>query len=122
MGNASDFGDLTAVVSYPTITASSSTRGVFCGIAPSVSTVVNMIEYATLGDAVDFGDMTVSRNHGAAVSDCIRIAAGGGNVPGSRTDVIDFASFSTGGTFIDYGDLTDVRSGLAAGSNGHGGL
>ena len=48
--------------------------------------------------------------------------AGGGNVPGSRTNVIDFMSFSTGGNAMDYGDLTDIRSNLGAGSNGHGGI
>ena len=69
-----------------------------------------------------FGDMTVSRNAATSVSDCIRIVAGGGNVPGSRTNVLDFMYFSTGGDAVDFGDLTDVRSGLAAGSNGHGGI
>jgi len=121
LGNAADFGDLTAVVSYP-FGSSSSTRGVFCGIAPSVTTVCDVIEYSTLGNAKDFGDMTVSRNAAASVSDCIRIVAGGGNVPGGRTNVLDFMSFSTGGNAVDYGDLTDIRSGLAAGSNGHGGI
>ena len=66
--------------------------------------------------------MTVSRSHGAAVSDCIRIVTGGGSMPSARTNVMDYAYFSTGGSFLDFGDLTDVRSGLAAGSNGHGGL
>ena len=121
MGNASDFGDLTSTCANA-FAASSSTRGVFCGINPSVSTTCNYIEYSTLGDAADFGDMTVSRNAGASVSDCIRIVAGGGNVPGSRTNVIDFMSFSTGGNAMDYGDLTDIRSNLGAGSNGHGGI
>ena len=117
----SDFGVVTRFFGNA-YAASSSTRGVFCCINPSVSTICDKIEYATLGDAADFGDMTVSRNAGAAVSDCIRIVSGGGNVPGSRTNVIDFMSFSTGGDATDYGDLTDIRSNLGAGSNGHGGI
>ena len=66
--------------------------------------------------------MTVSRNVHAGVSDCVRIAIAGGNVPSARTNVIDYSTFTTGGSFVDFGDLTDVRSQLSGGSNGHGGL
>ena len=121
LGDGTDFGDLTSI-SIHNGGASSSTRGVFGGIAPTTVANCDKIEYATLGDSIDFGDMTVSRNVHAGVSDCVRIAIAGGNVPGSRTNVIDYTTFSTGGSFADFGDLTDIRSQLSGGSNGHGGL
>ena len=121
LGDGKDFGDLTSTSTHNG-GASSPTRGIFCGVSPSTVTNCDKIEYATLGDAIDFGDMTVSRNVHAGVSDCVRIAIAGGNVPSGRTNVIDYTSFSTGGSFANFGDLTDVRGQLSGGSNGHGGL
>ena len=114
MGDGKDFGDLTSTSTHNG-GASSPTRGIFCGVSPSTVTNCDKIEYATLGDAIDFGDMTVSRNVHAGVSDCVRIAIAGGNVPSGRTNVIDYTSFSTGGSFANFGDLTDVRSQLSGG-------
>ena len=73
-GNPQNFGDLSAGRNFGNSGGmSSSTRGVFaCGyIAPAPSATQNVIEYitlATLGDAVDFGDATVSERYRASVS------------------------------------------------------
>ena len=62
LGNATDFGNLTAATSFAT-GAASSTRGVIAGghVAPSGNSTVNTIEYVTissLGNATNFGDLT----------------------------------------------------------------
>jgi len=61
-GNASNFGDLT-VGAARQAGAASATRGVFAGgyTWPSPATVYNVINYvtiSTLGNAIDFGDLT----------------------------------------------------------------
>ena len=62
LGDATDFGNLTAATSFAT-GAASSTRGVIAGghVAPAGSSIVNTIEYVTissLGNATNFGDLT----------------------------------------------------------------
>ena len=65
-GNATDFGDSTAVRSEHGATANA-TRGVFAG----GSGVINMIDYVTIaspGNATDFGDLTVARRGASGLS------------------------------------------------------
>ena len=71
-GNALNFGDLSAN-RYATQVATSPTRGVVMGgaIDSPWSDGTNIIEYvaiSTLGDAVDFGDLTVARSYGGGLS------------------------------------------------------
>ncbi len=121
LGNSQDFGDLSST-SIHNGGASSPIVCIWNGVGTSVSTNCEKMVYASGGNTVSFGEMTVSRNTHAAVSDCVRIVVAGGVVPGARTNVIDYTSFSTGGSSADFGDLTDIRSQLAGGSNAHGGL
>ena len=71
LGNATDFGDFSAVRA-DTGACSSSTRGVFGGgLSPNTSTRVNTIDYITImsiGNAIDFGDLTVVRSSIASAS------------------------------------------------------
>ena len=73
-GNATDFGDLLAVIAYMGAT-SSPTRGVFMGGASggNGSNVIQYITIASTGNSIDFGDLTVGASAGAATS-----AANGG--------------------------------------------
>ena len=89
-------------------------RGVFGGGGNS-----NIIDYITIsstGDAVDFGDLTVSRGVIGATSNGVsgRGAFGGGN----SYNTLDYITISTPSDAIDFGDLTFARYGLAASSNG----
>ena len=64
LGNASNFGDLTRSHEQMA-SASSHTRGIFAGgyipTSPYVAyNVIDFIQIATLGDALDFGDLTYS--------------------------------------------------------------
>ena len=69
LGNGTDFGDLSRTTTRDGGAVASSTRGVFAGgdqDSPSSLAEVNTIDYiqiSTQGDAVDFGDLTVARNH-----------------------------------------------------------
>lgn len=71
-GNALNFGDLSAN-RFATQVATSPTRGVVMGgaIDSPWGNATNIIEYvaiSTLGDSVDFGDLTVARNYGGGLS------------------------------------------------------
>ena len=63
-GDGIDFGNLTQA-RYSLNGASSSTRGCFAGgWVPNNSNVIDYVEIQTLGDALDFGDLTEGGNHG----------------------------------------------------------
>ena len=87
----------------------------------------NTIEFvttATLGDSIDFGDMTITTRYAAtAGSSSTRGVVGGGGYP-NRTNVIDYNQIMTQGNSIDFGDLVTERFLCMRGcvSTGHGGL
>ena len=98
-------------------------RGVFGG---GYNPELNTIDYftiATLGNAEDFGDLTVARQHpGSAASPTRAVFAGGyGASPNFRVEM-DYVQIMSTGNAVDYGDLTEGRTQLEGCSNGHGGL
>ena len=62
LGSSINFGDLSRTF-YGPGTASSRIRGVFAGDYPSSSTNIEYVQLATLGDAIDFGDLVSGRGH-----------------------------------------------------------
>lgn len=115
-GNATDFGDLLATVSYPGA-CSDSTRGVFGGgeSSFSASNVIQYITIATTGNAIDFGDLTAARQlWGAGCSNGTRGLFGGGQQVSTTSNFIDYITIATPGNAIDFGDLTVARYGLAS--------
>jgi hypothetical protein len=122
-GNALDFGDLT--VSRDNISAcSSSTRGVWGGGNTAASTPggANIIDYVTIssiGNAQDFGDLTVVRRDLAACSSSTRGLFGGGYSP---TNIIDYITIESTGNAVDFGDLTVARRYLSSTSSSTRGL
>ena len=82
-------------------------RGVFgSGGTPSSTTVMDVIEIATIGNAIDFGDDSFSRqeNYAAFGSATRGINAGGFDSPASVTN-INYFTFSSQGGMNDFGDL-----------------
>ena len=74
---------------------------------PNVNTL-NFVEIATTGDAVDFGDLSVSRTARQMGMSGTRGLFGGGGFPGlsgQRSNVIDYITFQSGGGANDFGDL-----------------
>ena len=112
--NASDFGDL-SVARRGIAACSSSTRGLWGGgrSDPSGSNPTDEIDFvtiATLGDASDFGNLSVARRYLGSTSSTTRGFWMGGNSP-SASDVIDFITIASQGTNADdFGNLTAARS------------
>ena len=76
---------------------------------PELSTI-DKIEIATVGNAIDFGDLSVGRYCSNMGSSSTRglFAAGGhpGSNPNYRSQVIDYITTSSSGGASDFGDLT----------------
>jgi len=124
-GNAQDFGDLL----NPTQSlagCSSSVRGIFGGggIGNPSTTLTNVIQYVTiasLGDAIDFGDLTSSRQSVKATSSETRGVFGGGSNP-AEVKTLDFITIASLGNATTFGSLTTNGYLPSACSDAHGGL
>ena len=105
--------------------ATSSTRSVIAmgyNKTPSTGNYDNQatsdfFTFATLGNAVSFGDMIATGISPGGTSDSIRgvWAGGGGNV-------IQYVNISTEGNTVDFGDMVTAGGWFGATSNAHGGL
>ena len=79
---------------------------------------IEFIQIATLGNSVDFGDLTNKPNGGAGFSSKIRGFVAGGNTPeGYGINVIQFVTIATTGNATDFGDVGYTRSNGAGVSN-----
>ena len=105
---------------------SNSTRGIMAGgesPSPSKVNTITYITLATLGDGVDFGDLTGAKKDHDAVSSSTRGFVVAGNDPSStKLNVIEFVTIATTGNAADFGDLTQARSQPSSCSDVHGGL
>ena len=120
-GNAIDFGDLNIAARRKTGGGcSSSTRGLFGGgyTGTPTATSFNTIDYvqiATLGNAQDFGDLSITRSFIAACSSSTRgVFAGGFSQPSPANlswNIIEFVTIASTGNVSDFGDLTQTRHG-----------
>ena len=92
-------------------------RGIWGGgNNPSNTATMDYLHLASGGKAINFGDVTVSRNELRACGSSIRGIWAGGRDP-SVTDVMDFVEIATQGNAIDFGNLTVARAAVAAVSN-----
>ena len=111
-GDAVDFGDLTVARTDDPNGLSSPTRFLIGGGSSTPASVIeNVIDYvtiSTLGNAADFGDLTIVRDSAAAASNAIRGLFGGGRTTPVHTssNVIDYVTIATLGNAKDFGDLT----------------
>ena len=124
MGNAQDFGNLTATGNTEDGIVSSSTRGLIKISKDGVNkSQVDTIQMATLGDSIMFGDLSTTRTAGCGCSSKIRgIFAGGRVTPAEGQTNIDYMIIATGGNGIDFGDLNYSSRAGSGLSNAHGGL
>ena len=101
---------------------SNSTRGIMGGgEAPSRVNTITYITINTLGNGIDFGDLTAVRNdHDSAASQTRGFFLAGST--GSTTNLIDFVTIASTGNASDFGDLTQARTQPLAFSDVHGGL
>ena len=125
-GDSQDFGNLTEKTSRAS-GLSNTTRGIIAGgfhdgsPASVITNVIEFITIATLGDATDFGDLTVARYQPGEGSSATRGVVAGGVGSPTFTNVIDFITIATTGNASDFGDLSTVRR-TCGSSDVHGGL
>ena len=105
-------------------TASNAVRGLLTLNNTSEGTYQNVIQFvttATLGNAVDFGDLVRSSEWVCGMASPTR---GVFHNPGGNTndDHMDYVEIMTTGNAIDFGDITQDLARTSAGSNGHGGI
>jgi len=117
-GDAQDFGDLTEGVRY-SAGASSPTRGIFAGgrdsdSAPNNHNIISYVTIATLGNAINFGDLLRIGYSAAGNNSSTRAVIAGGYAPGA-TNQIDYVTISTLGNAQDFGDLIGSARGGSAG-------
>ena len=124
LGDGSNFGDLT-LARYGAQGSSNSVRGIFASgyyytPATVYSDIIEYITLASLGDSIDFGNLTSARSTGGSAASPTRMIFCGGS-PSATT--IDYVQIMSTGNAIDFGDLTsNTGTSDGATSNGHGGL
>ena len=99
--------------------AQSRGRGIFAGGrigTPSVSltNTIESIEISTLGNAVDFGQMTSTRRNHANCSSSTRGLMIAGSYNGSESNNIEYITIASQGNGIDFGDATETDQGESA--------
>ena len=130
-GNSSDFGDLTRSKARRPGAGSNAVRGIIAGgnhYDGSGTVGQNTIEFitlATLGNALDFGDLPdTDTEHTAGCSSPTRAVFFHTDTnPSAQQNNLSYVTISTTGNAIDFGDsTTNTRWGKGGTSNGHGGL
>ena len=130
-GEVTTFGDFRGDSSNDQIIRSAglsnSTRGIrFSGYTSPYHLTYDRYELASLGNAIDFGDVLYNREWAMTTSSATRgVAAGGDSGPYATSREIQYFEISSGGKTVDFGDLTDRPSSSNANggiSNAHGGL
>ena len=103
--------------------SSNTTRGFVAGgyDEPAHTSEILSMEMASLGNAVDFGDLTVSGGTNEGTGSKIRMITWN-RYSSAHQDVIDYFTAATTGNAVDFGDqVLDVRN-AGSTSNNHGGL
>ena len=77
---------------------------------------MDFITIAQTGNAIDFGDATISVTYSGGCGSPTRGIFSGGYTP-SATNVMNFITFSTTGNAADFGDLAQVQSATNSASN-----
>ena len=128
-GNTADFGDLTQTVRRAG-GCSNAVRGIIAGgnRYPSAPQGVDNIEYvtlSTLGNAIDFGNLTSSNAaaNAACASKTRGVIHATKTSPGEQSNTLEYVQIMSAGNSIDFSDLpTNTIWGRGGTSNGHGGL
>jgi len=124
LGNAADFGDMTAHVGGGHGAASSATRALFAG-GYGASNIIDYVTIATPGNATDFGDLTVGRWFVAGCSDrdsgnnqaTRAIWCGSSTSSYGNLNTIDYSTIASTGNATDFGDTSVTRRYISAAGN-----
>ena len=81
--------------------------------------IIDFITLSTLGNAQDFGDMTVGASSAAATASRTRFIKAGGYMQGNYLgDVIEFNTFASTGNATDFGNLIEANEAPSGVSDG----
>ena len=102
-------------------------RGLFGGgVAPTTATnIISYVTISTLGNSIDFGDLTLDRYGLSACSSSTRGIFSGGSGPAGAAAVvnrIDYITIASTGNATTFGGLTSTRRNLASCSSNTRGL
>jgi len=120
-GNAFDFGNL--IEGTRTMGGlSNEVRALFGGgsVGPGFGVYqdrIDKITIASLGNASNFGNLTLAREGIGGVTSPTRGVLVGGYINPARINVMDFVTIATEGNAEDFGDLTNKRSTTHGGGN-----
>ena len=95
-------------------------RAIFGGgsASPNEQDVMDYLHIQSSGNAIDFGNLTDSRNEVRACGSATRTVFAGGRSPHpSVTDTIDYVEIAITSNATDFGNLTGARAAVAAVSN-----
>ena len=97
----------------------SPTRGFFFGGLvsgqPAGTNIIEFVTIQTLGNSVEFGNLTVGRRAIAATTNATRAVMCSGATPGTNT--MDFITMASQGNATDFGDITRQPDGYGAGGS-----
>ena len=111
-GNYTDSGgDLSASVMCSGL--SNSTRGIFSGFIVPYADTIDYITIQSIGNAVDFGNLTLTRGYTMQCASPTRgLFFGGINNPSNPSiNTIDYVTIASTGNAQDFGDITRAGSG-----------
>ena len=119
LGNAVDFGDHIQAKRM-TSSVNSPTRGIFAGGYGDSSpypryNIIEFITTATLGNAQDFGDLSLALSQNAGVCNATRGMIAGNGSPASK--VIEVLTISTLGNTSQFGELSAMSHLLGGASS-----
>ena len=114
---------VTATDTGSMMACANSVRAVIFGGGNPVTDLIQRFGMSSLGNAVEFGNLSAIRMLGAAVADGTRAVSVSGRTP-TTVNIIEFVQIATGGSAEDFGDMTDGlgRQKFMACSDSHGGL
>ena len=121
-GGSIDFGDVSSGYHHLGAGCASAVRGIFAaGRDENPAGPINTIDFitiSTLGNTLEFGDLTTIRFGFSGCSNAVRGVFGGGSTTApsvSKTNVIDFITIASTGNATDFGDRTiaDFYNGAA---------
>jgi len=114
LGNTTDFGNLSAGKQAMGGCASRTRSLNLGGYTSSFENEIEYVTISSIGNITDFGNLTQSKNRAAGCGNQTRGIAGGGNIPGSSSDVIEYITIAQTGNGIDFGNLTVARQSTGA--------
>ena len=109
MGDAADFGNLSAVRSSGGCISNRTTIAWCGGYAPGVTNSIDTTIFASTGTAADTANLTFDCNAPSGSGNNTRgLIAGGSNPSGTKQNIIQYYTFAAAADAQDFGDLASA--------------